>query len=59
MTYSRPGVVKDFENSYQRDILNRYRTAALAQERMAEYFQNIGMTDVQLNVLMLLHRQVT
>jgi len=51
------GFLKDFEDSSHEAILSLYHTAALAKKRSAEFFQDLGITDVQFNLLMLLRYQ--
>ena len=47
----------DFENLSHEALLNVYYAASLAKKKSAEFFHGYGLTDVQFNLMMLLHHQ--
>ena len=51
------GLKKGFSVLEHEAILNIYYTASRIKKQAAEFFRTFGLTDVQFNVLMLLHYQ--
>jgi DNA-binding MarR family transcriptional regulator len=51
------GLKKGFEVLSHEAILNIYYTTSLIKKQADEFFSGFGLTDVQFNVLMLLHHQ--
>jgi DNA-binding MarR family transcriptional regulator len=55
--YEELGFKNDFSNHSHEALLNVYYAASQAKKRSAEFFQSYGVTDVQFNLMMLLHHQ--
>ena len=51
------GLKKGFSVTAHEAVLNIYYTAAQLKKEAGEFFRPFGLTDVQFNVLMLLHHQ--